>query len=158
MKRRARQFVLFLIISAVKNWRLSAEEIFAQKKKLFCCIWKNQGGSDYFQTKINSWAKFKRNVFFDPKRTGPLLGRLRQILPHCDFFYQWNSLVVWSRPNCGLIPCKTTCISSRISESRWVTTNHGALFELLSFSLVQCIFTHSRSLYIYIFSKALLEV
>ena len=33
MKRRARQFVLFLIISVVKNWRLSAEAIFAQKKR-----------------------------------------------------------------------------------------------------------------------------
>ena len=58
MKRRARQFVLFLI-------------------NYFAVFEKNQGGSDYFQTKINSWAKFKRNVFFDPKRTGPLLGRLR---------------------------------------------------------------------------------
>ena len=56
---------------------MSAEAIFAQKKNYFAVFKKNQGGSDYFQTKINSWAKFKRNVFFDPKRTGPLLGRLR---------------------------------------------------------------------------------
>ena len=37
-----------------------------------------------------------------------------------------------------------------------LTTNQGALFEMLSFSLVQCIFTYSRSQYI--FGEGLLEV
>ena len=32
VKRRARQFVPYLIFGVVKNWRLSAEAIFAQKK------------------------------------------------------------------------------------------------------------------------------
>ena len=42
MKRRARQFVLYLIISVVKNWRLSAEAIFAQKKNYFAVFEKTK--------------------------------------------------------------------------------------------------------------------
>ena len=48
-KRRAQQFVLFLIIGVIKNGRLSAEANFAhKKKKLFYYIGKNKGDLDYF--------------------------------------------------------------------------------------------------------------
>ena len=37
---------------------------------MFCYICKNHGGFDYFETNVDPWAKFERNRFFDPKRTG----------------------------------------------------------------------------------------
>ena len=36
----------------------------------------NKCGFNYFRTKIYSWAKFKENWFSDPKRSGPVLGRV----------------------------------------------------------------------------------
>ena len=37
---------------------------------------KTKRGFNYFWTTINSWARFKGNWFSDPKRSGPVLGRL----------------------------------------------------------------------------------
>ena len=54
-----------------------APKRFSLRKKLFCYIFKNQGGFDYCYTKVDSLAKFERNRFPNPKRTGPLLKRLR---------------------------------------------------------------------------------
>ena len=45
----SRQFVPFLIISDIKNGRLSFElKRFLLRKKLFFYIWKDQGGLDKF--------------------------------------------------------------------------------------------------------------
>ena len=43
VKRRARQFVPFLMTGAVKNWTLNVEAIFARQKFIL------QGGFDYFR-------------------------------------------------------------------------------------------------------------
>ena len=49
---------------------------FSSWKMLFRNILKNQCGFNYFWSKIYSWAKFKGNWFSDPKRSGPVWGRL----------------------------------------------------------------------------------
>ena len=45
VKRRARQFVLFLMTGTVKNWTLNVEAIFARQKFILQCL-KKQGGLD----------------------------------------------------------------------------------------------------------------
>ena len=56
-----------------------------------------------------------------------------------------------------LIPCKQHAFyhvfhTQRV-KFRLATTNKGALFEMLSFSLVQCTFTYSRLQYIFGFGS-----
>ena len=70
-----RQYVLFLLFVNAKIWPPHVEVI-SSRKILFWNIFKNQCGFNYFWTKIYSWAKFKGNWFSDPKRSGPVLGRL----------------------------------------------------------------------------------
>ena len=64
----------YSVLLKIGVWALNR---FSLRKILFCYIWKNQGGFDHFKTKIDSWAKFERNWFFDPKHTGLLLESLR---------------------------------------------------------------------------------
>ena len=45
VKRRARQFVPFLMTGTVKNWTLNVEAIFARQKFILQCL-KKQGGLD----------------------------------------------------------------------------------------------------------------
>lgn len=45
VKRRARQFVPFLMTETVKNWTLNVEAIFARQKFILQCL-KKQGGLD----------------------------------------------------------------------------------------------------------------
>ena len=66
----------------------------------------------------------------------------------------------WTEHNCVLIPCKQHAFyhvfhTQRV-KFRLATTNKGALFEMLSFSLVQCTFTYSRLQYI--FGSGLLQI
>ena len=67
--------VFFYSLSPQKfgHWAL---KWFSSRKILFWNIFKNLCGFNYFWTKINSWARFKGNWFSDPKRSGPVLGRL----------------------------------------------------------------------------------
>ena len=45
VKRRARQFVPFLMTGTVKNWTLNVDAIFARQKFILQCL-KKQGGLD----------------------------------------------------------------------------------------------------------------
>ena len=66
----SRQFVPFLIISDIKNGRLSFElKRFLLRKNYFSIFEKTKVVSINFKTKIDSWTKFERNRFFDSKRT-----------------------------------------------------------------------------------------
>ena len=59
------------------------------KYAVFCydCLQYTMEGLNfnYFWTKIYSWAKFKRDWFSDPKRSGPALGGLLIALSRCKF-------------------------------------------------------------------------
>ena len=69
---------------SVQKFGLRVLKWFFSRKILFWNIFKNYCGFHYFWTKIYSWAKFKGNWFSDPKRSGPVLGRLTLKFPR-DF-------------------------------------------------------------------------
>ena len=59
-----------------KNLAAECWSDFPPEKFYFEIFSKTNAVSIYFWTKIYSWAKFNGNWFSDPKRSGPVLGRL----------------------------------------------------------------------------------
>ena len=75
LKWRTRQYAQFLLCHC-KNLAIGRWRDFPPEKFYFEIFSKTNAVSIYSWTKMYSWAKFNRNWFSDPKRSGPVLGRL----------------------------------------------------------------------------------